>query len=901
MQSRIIGLLCPAALILVLATLCSGQALDTLKIKAEAGALKAQADNLRQTGNMQGALEFYQTVLEDYRQIDDKEDQVAILENIGGIHLNELGNYKEALSIFEDLLALHRAMGNRHGESNALYLLGTINLIYLNQNVLGLDLLNQSLGVARETGAQKVEARVFLFLGRYYFRIADYDSSAQCFKRGLVFAEAIRDSSMQQRLYGGLGLVCKMTGDFAQALDYFEKSQSISQERNDLEGIQVARFNRGLILGMLGDKSSLEIAKQNLENYRNARTLRDSTYLAYAYGGLAVLYADLMENPAQALQNILESLKLWQILGNQEEICNMTICVGGLYREIGNYDSALVYLQKGNESARELGDRVAEALALQQTASCSQDQQDYKQAIEIYQQALSLSQEIEWREGILEELLGLAQCYQSIEEDSVSTDFYYKAVEKVESARGQLQVESLKSTYSSKTNGLYADLILALTKSNHTSDAFHYSERGRARSFLDLLASAQVKVGKPKHQEFLSKEAEYADQKQGIEQQIASAGDDSTQAVALRGKLEGDWGEVLASLEEQKRQEPELASLVSVNPLTLPEVQKLLDKETTLLEYFLTEKKTLLWLVTRKNAEVFQVDIGGDSLKSLVMGFRKAIQDQSATDRISRQLYDLLIAPAAAKIKTDNLIIVPHGILHYLPFGALQDIQGRCLLEDYRIRYLPSASVLKYLVAKQKGNGERLLALGNPATDRKGFAAIPLTEMEVNEIGASQPDSRVLTGAQATETEFKRLAPQSDILHLACHGDLNSAYPMYSCLLLAPDSVEDGELDVHEIFNLDLHANLVVLSGCQTGLGHLTNGDELVGLSRAFIYAGTPSIVSSLWMVEDESTAYLMGRFYHHLQDHDKAQALRQAQLETRRKYPALRSWASFVLTGEAM
>ena len=295
------------------------------------------------------------------------------------------------------------------------------------------------------------------------------------------------------------------------------------------------------------------------------------------------------------------------------------------------------------------------------------------------------------------------------------------------------------------------------------------------------------------------------------------------------------------------------------------------------------------------------MDIGGDSLKALVMGFRKAIQDQSETGEVSHRLYDLLIAQAVDRIKTDNLIIVPHGILHYLPFAALQDPKGRCLLEDYRIRYLPSASVLKYLPSKRKGRGQTMLALGNPATDRKGFASIPLTETEVNEIGGLQPAGRVLTGAQATETEFKRLAPQSDILHLACHGDLNSAYPMFSCLLLAPDSLEDGELDVHEIFQLDLHASLVVLSGCQTGLGHLTNGDELVGLSRAFIYAGTPSIVSSLWMVEDESTAYLMGRFYHHLQSHDKAQSLRQAQLETRQRYPGLRSWASFVLTGEAM
>ena len=158
----------------------------------------------------------------------------------------------------------------------------------------------------------------------------------------------------------------------------------------------------------------------------------------------------------------------------------------------------------------------------------------------------------------------------------------------------------------------------------------------------------------------------------------------------------------------------------------------------------------------------------------------------------------------------------------------------------------------------------------------------------------------ILIGEEATEDEFRRLAPKYDILHLACHGELNSAYPLFSGLLLAPGDKQDGELDVHEIFTMDLNAYLVVLSSCETGLGHLTNGDELAGLSRAFIYAGTPSILSSLWKVEDESTAYLMTQFYKNLKKHDKAESLRRAQLKTRKKFKEPLFWASFVLIGDA-
>jgi CHAT domain-containing protein len=407
-------------------------------------------------------------------------------------------------------------------------------------------------------------------------------------------------------------------------------------------------------------------------------------------------------------------------------------------------------------------------------------------------------------------------------------------------------------------------------------------------------------VSKPRHQEFLARESKYQQEKRKVEEQIAAAGDDTAQVALLRGKLIQEWEAALAGMDERKRQEPELASLVSVNALTLPEVQKLLDKETTMLEYFLTEKKTLFWLVTRNKTEAFQVEIGGDSLKSLVMAFRKAIETEDRTDSLSRYLYDLLIAPAAEKIGTENLTVVPHGMLHYLPFAALQDHQGRYLLDDYKLSYLPSASVLKYLEPKRRSRGQALLALGNPAGGGADYTPLPLAAAEVRQIAVIYSCSRVLTGEQATEEAFKTLAPEYDILHLACHGDLNSAYPMYSGLLLAPGGQEDGNLQVHEILNLELNASLVVLSGCQTGLGHLTTGDELVGLSRAFIYAGAPSVLSSLWKVEDRSTAHLMSRFYQHLHSSYKAEALRLAQQETRVRYPELHAWASFVLIGDS-
>jgi len=897
MQSVFSKLLTAALMVLFAVLLCHSQVPDTSKIRTEAERLMSQADTLQQAGQIENALELYQLALDKCEQIGAKQEQSQILGNLGFLY-NKQRKSQEALSAFKRKLQVERELGNREAQCEVLDRMARIYALSLYDQLEATKYLLESLALARELGNRSLEANALWGLACHYDNNARWDSSLVLAEQCLALYQELEDKEKEGFALNLIGINYKMSGNLGKSLDYLQKSLALFKESGIPRGEFFASGNLATVLGLLGDH------QQELGQFQRcleiARESGDSLILAQGLHAVGLGYIEI-RNYAETLSYCREALAIYEAFGDMKNIITTDALIAGAYSGQENFIQAFTHFQRALEMAREIGDIRLQEFVLEQMANTYFQNQNYHKAVECNQEALLYAKKINQPCSIQDNLYSLGKNYFALGNDSQAVVHYERSIEVAESIRDRLRAESQKSTYASQISTFYGDIILLLKRSGQSASAFAYSERGRARSFLDLLASAQVKVGKPKHQEFLSKEAEYADQKQGIEQQIASAGDDSTQAVALRGKLEGDWGEVLASLEEQKRQEPELASLVSVNPLTLPEVQKLLDKETTLLEYFLTEEETLLWLVTRKNAEIFQMDIGGDSLKGIVMTFRKAIQEQTESGELSHQLYDLLIAPAAAKIKTDNLIIVPHGILHYLPFGALQDIQGRCLLEDYRIRYLPSASVLKYLVAKQKGNGERLLALGNPATDRKGFAAIPLTEMEVNEIGASQPDSRVLTGAQATETEFKRLAPQSDILHLACHGDLNSAYPMYSCLLLAPDSVEDGELDVHEIFNLDLHANLVVLSGCQTGLGHLTNGDELVGLSRAFIYAGTPSIVSSLWMVEDESTAYLMGRFYHHLQDHDKAQALRQAQLETRRKYPALRSWASFVLTGEAM
>jgi CHAT domain-containing protein len=290
------------------------------------------------------------------------------------------------------------------------------------------------------------------------------------------------------------------------------------------------------------------------------------------------------------------------------------------------------------------------------------------------------------------------------------------------------------------------------------------------------------------------------------------------------------------------------------------------------LEYFLTKSKILIWVITKGDVDAIDIDVPGDSLRGLVEAFRETIHWRGSTDYLSCELHKVLITPVLDKIHTERLIIVAHGVLHYLPFQALMDQDGKYLFERYQISY--------------------------PAIDNGLYKPIEFSTAEVERIGRLFPNSETYTDSLASELIFRERAQHYDILHLACHAELNSSYPLYSGLLLAPGGGYDGELDVHEIFTLNLNAYLVVLSSCQTGLGQLTNGDELVGLSRAFICAGTQSLISSLWAVDDESTGYLMECLYRNLQNHSMVESLQMAQFDTKTKYKDLYHWAPFVLIG---
>ena len=356
-----------------------------------------------------------------------------------------------------------------------------------------------------------------------------------------------------------------------------------------------------------------------------------------------------------------------------------------------------------------------------------------------------------------------------------------------------------------------------------------------------------------------------------------------------------------------------------------------MPQDITLLEYYIPpphssptsggrqeggDDRLLIWVVDSKDIKIEVIPVKRDELVSKVRAYRDMVVHFEGKElkRASSELYDILIKPVKPYIKGKRLCIVPFDALHYLPFQALWNGE-KYLIEDYPISYLPSASVMKFAFDKRREKGEKLIAFGNPDLGNPSLD-LPFAQKEVEKISSLYNEPSVLYRKDANEDIAKKklisrspeqsegeanLPAGFDIIHFATHAEFSDIDPMYSNIRLAKGDNEDGRFETAEIFSLNIKPYLVVLSACKTGLGAVTSGDEIIGMNRAWIYAGTPSVISSLWSVSDISTAILMEDFYKNLKGKPKDESLRDAEISLikNKDYSHPFYWAPFYLTGD--
>lgn len=474
------------------------------------------------------------------------------------------------------------------------------------------------------------------------------------------------------------------------------------------------------------------------------------------------------------------------------------------------------------------------------------------------------------------------------------------AVAGFEDLRALLQSEDLRESFFEDKVTPYEFLVLTLIDQGKVAEAFDFSERARARAFLDLLAN-RVTLSAGHAQALIAEERALHARISALKAKPEDE-DDEDSATSRRelGLARGAYQAFLARVRAQDREQ---ASLMTVEPLTVAQVQALLPEGAVLLEYFVTgQGETLLWSVERQGLAVARLPLGRGAAAKRVQAFRELIASRGRdadTQRLAQELFAQLVRPGLRGGTPRELLIVPHDVLHYLPFQALMPAPDRYLIQDVPMYYYSSASLMQFTRAKAQGQSSTLLALGNPDLHDPALD-LRYAEREVRGIAALFPDTHLITGKDATEAESRAESPKHRLLHFATHAELDEADPLGSALRLSPSSGDDGRLEVQEIFGLTLRADLIVLSACETGLGTLRQGDELTGFTRAFIYAGTPSIITTLWQVNDRASYELMLAFYQSLKaGQSKAEALRQAQLATLQRYPHPYYWAAYQLTGE--
>lgn len=488
---------------------------------------------------------------------------------------------------------------------------------------------------------------------------------------------------------------------------------------------------------------------------------------------------------------------------------------------------------------------------------------------------------------------------------------YVQAAKELELLRGNINLDELRMSFGKDKYQVYENIVNVKLGRQDPHAAFDFVERSKSRTLIDLMernletAWAAADDGSPRFQRIRKTREElnllYSRLGEGGPSTNVAATHKSTREEIAR--REQELVELLRAAGSEK---PGWATLQSMPSMSVEDVQKMLEPEELLIEYYAVGDRLQAFVIGRDVFHVLSNLTSSANVRASLKGLNFQLSKfylqpaylkkhsatlLSAARHHLESLYAQLIAPIAHLLEhRKHLVIVPHQILHYVPFHALFDGHSY-LIDKHSVSYAASASVLRICRNRQvpaSSGRDLVLAVADDRT--------PHIHEEVEALRNLLPAADIFMGADADEDKLRQYAPTAGKIHIAAHGIFRSDNPMFSSIRLG-----NNWLNLFDIFNLRLGAEITTLSACETGMSAVWQGDELLGLARGFLYAGTPSLVVSLWMVNDRSTAQLMRRFYQGLRDGlSKAAALRNAMLEVKAEFPHPYYWAPFILLGKS-
>ncbi len=619
--------------------------------------------------------------------------------------------------------------------------------------------------------------------------------------------------------------------------------------------------------------------------------------VATTYNNIGLVLRD-QKKFDQALNILHKALAIDQEIGSKWAIAYDLRNIGLTHVHKGEPQQAMPLLEQALSLTIDIGNTINQAKVLVAMGNCHLQLGQIEPAKERFEQALRLSRKMALRETVWRSLYGLGLIYKQQGILEKARKQLADALDVIEQMRADIQITQLRDSFVADKMEVYEALVSVLLNMGRQAEAFYTAERSRARNLIDLLGNRKLRLGKGQDQELFDRINSLKVSILEQEKLVAQAEDKEAKTTYQKtlDNLEDRYKDLLLRIQAEK---PELASLVTVDPLSAKNVTNLLDPEVTLLSYYLLPEEVVCWILSSTKIELVRIPVKRSQINDLVLEFRRTLQNLEPYESKAQELSSLLVEPVAEHFSQAKQIgIVPHRMLHYLSFAPL-DFKSSSLVETHPLFYLPSASILRYTLKRRtEKKNPKVLAIGNPTLDNPQLE-LPFAEHEVQSIGWNFSRLTTLMREEATEGWLVDNVHRYQVVHIASHGKYEPLNPLFSSLKLADDPREDGDLKAAEVFGLKIQADMVVLSACQSGLGDIQAGDEVVGLNRAFMFAGTHTMVSSLWRVSDISTAILMKQFYREYLRTDKASSLRRAMLHVKSYYPHPGYWAAFILTGD--
>jgi len=791
----------------------------------------------------------------------------ALVQQNRGICYEYMGRYEEALRAYGVAEERYKALGDNERAGEILDNRGAI-LLYLGRGNEALEAHEAAARVFDGAGLRLPYAKALCNIGEANRRLADYRSSLTAFEKARNLYDALGELTDKSLLTLDTANVYLDLNLYPEALAAYRESSSLLREAGRTHDLARTLWGMGVALA----------ATSNLGEAEQA--------LAEA----AALFAAAGNSP------LLSGVMLDQSLVQQRR--------GALDASVANARRALSLVPGEDRSVQ----RVYAHLRLVDLLLPDVERAEpHLIAARLLAERLALPQ-LRLR---LNERLGRLRRLQGNDEEALVV--LEEAIDEIERLRETVTHETMRATFLLDKIGAYEELLklhLSRWAQSDPGGVFAVAERAKSRALVDLLTG-------------VAKEPAHAAD-HSVQEHIRSLQADLNATYnRLLGTGEAVPGTPLPDLHgraielEQEISELRLrvtpAASDPFTPTATPEIWEDLPSDVTLLAYHIVGDEIVAFVGGRGRIRVARgcgsVEVVARLLRRLDvqwdrMGASQGFADQHAdylirlTQRVLFSLYDELISPLEPLLGADTppgenggphkIAIIPHGLLHQVPFHALFDGEAY-LIDRFEVSYAPSATVFSLCQKRppQSPNRALVLSVADPL--------IPNVTNEASAVAGSLDGAEVLADGQATTRAVWEKAPGCGTLHLACHGMFRADNPMFSSVKL-----HDGWLTAADVLRFDLDGALVTLSACESARNYVLAGDELVGLTRGFLGAGAATLVASLWLVRDETTSWMMEDWYGRLRAGvGRVAALRDAQLALKERYPNPYYWAPFVLTGQ--